>query len=695
MRVLLELPNNNVLKENQDGHLNVLDLYNKNDLLHLYKIPVTKTFSGSTVSYFGDEEWDLTAYVDRKITNKYKITFNEISSQSLANEFKLIFFIWIYTPAGRRRTSPLKPTSLIAIHSKLTQVYKYLDKLKLDSISNLSHPVLFYEFCNYIKELEYSFISAQHIFSVLGKIQESSKYLPFTFETPTDQGSGELASEYCSPSKSRSDQFYAMPTSVMQKIYLWCIKFIEELHPHKELLNELASELRLNYTMGKKTIDKKIGSGTWSWLSYDSPNYRIEVNKSKPVPYKLIIESFLVGSPLEKYCIPSAARTQGWFSKILTACYILCAAFTGMRRNELYGLHSDSFKTRIFNGKTIYTLQSYHHKMTQGRGQLTEWVTSPITRKAIELAEALTRHMRVELFSSPNPMKNHEASCLWINQSKKSEEPKLMYEGHLRTNFDLIAKEAGAVIDQQVLDEFKLINPNRNPLNADKKIQIGKVWRITTHQFRRTYAVFVRRHNLCSLTAIKDQFKHLDIPTTDWYGEGSASAALQGIEKDNELKELISSVANEVIIDNVYRWFNSNEKLYGKRGLEIMKERRSIPSDLKTREQIQELVKKGIIDLVGTLHSYCLAGYECRMDKIASTASCFKCENQLIDEEKAQNWIQRHKWATEQVIYLDSINRLTSSIESHYITQIHATERVMHYFKIPFKKFNFKGNENE
>ncbi|ELI0634373.1 integrase [Vibrio harveyi] len=694
MRVLLELPSSTVLKENQSGHLHVLELYEKNDFSSLYKIPVTKNFSGATVSFFGDDEWDLTAYVDRKITNKYKITFSDISSQPLANEFKLICFIWIYTSAGQGRSSPLKPTSLIALHSKLTQIYKYLDRLKLDSISNLSHPVLFYEFCNHIQALNYSFISAQHIFAALGKVQKSFKYLPFSLELPTDQGSGELASEYCCPSKSRSDQFYAMPTSVMEKIYFWCIDFIEELHPHKELLSELASEMRLNYTMGKKLVDKKIDSGTWKWLNYDSPDYRIEVNKSKPVPYKNIIESFLVGSPLEKYYLPTASRIQGWFSKVLTACYILCAAFTGMRRNELYGLHSDSFKTRIFNGKTIYTLQSYHHKMTQGRGQLTEWVTSPVTGKAIELAEALTRHMRVELFSSPNPMKNHEASCLWITQSRKSEEPKLMYEGHLRYHFDLIAQEAGAIVNQQVLDEFKLINPNRNPLHADKKIQLGKVWRVTTHQFRRTYAVFVRRHNLCSLTAVKDQFKHLDIPTTDWYGEGSTAAELRGIEKDTELKELIKSVANEVIIDNVYRWFNSSERLYGKRGLEIMKERGSIPSDLKTREQIQELVEKGVIDLVGTLHSYCLAGYECRMDKVASPASCFKCENQLIDEDKAQNWIHRHKWASEQVIYLDSINRLTSSIESHYITQIRATERVMHYFKIPFKKFDFKGADH-
>ncbi len=101
MRVLLELPSSTVLKENQNGHLHILDLYTKSDFSSLNKIPVTKDFSGATVSLFGDEEWDLTAYVDRKITNKYKITFSDISSQSLANEFKLICFIWIYTPAGQ------------------------------------------------------------------------------------------------------------------------------------------------------------------------------------------------------------------------------------------------------------------------------------------------------------------------------------------------------------------------------------------------------------------------------------------------------------------------------------------------------------------------------------------------------------------------------------------------------------------
>lgn len=240
-----------------------------------------------------------------------------------------------------------------------------------------------------------------------------------------------------------------------------------------------------------------------------------------------------------------------------------------------------------------------------------------------------------------------------------------------------------------------MINPNRNPLNADNRIQIGKVWPITSHQFRRTFAVFVRRHNLCSVVAVKDQFKHLDIPTTDWYGEGSSAAHLQGIDSDKELKNLILSVTNEITTDNFYKWYNSSEVLYGKRGLEILKERASIPKDLKSWEQINEHVKAGRLSLVGTLHSYCLAGYDCRMDKVTSPANCFKCENQLIDEEKAQSWIERHKWVSEQVLYLDSVGSLTSSMFSHYITQIRAAEKVMHFFKIPHNKFDSEGRLNE
>ncbi|MDN5369240.1 MAG: hypothetical protein PWP74_548 [Shewanella sp.] len=694
MKILLELPTH-ILNENLDGFRKITLLYNNFEQNSLNNFPVSREHSGATKSYFGDDIWDLSAYIDRKIANKSKLIFSEISSETLANEIKFICFSWLYTPAGKSRAAPLKPSSIIALHSKLMQIYKYLDKIKLKSIAQLSHPVLFYEFCNFLTQQNYSYANCEHIFITLRKVERSYKYLPFELEIPSTQSSAELSSEFCGSSKSKNNQFYAIPTSIMEKIYGIAINNVNEFFPHKELLSELTTDIRLNYEIGRNIVDKKIDNGVWNWINKDSEQYRVEVNKHKPQTYYSIVKSYFIGTPLEKYIISNSIKFSAWLSKILVSCYMVCAAFTGMRKSELYCLHSDSFKKRNFNGKTIYTLQSSTHKMVQGRGKLTEWVTSPITEKAISLAEALTRNMREQLVCSEDPMKNYEASCLWLSQTRKNEPPKILNDKLLSAHFINLAEDSSAILDDASIDEFKLINPNRNIEISDKKISLGATWPLTSHQFRRTFAVFVRRHSLCSVVAVKDQFKHLDIPTSDWYGEGGTAASLQSIEIDTDLKQLIKTVTQEMVTDNLHRWYNSSEKLYGKRGKEIMKERNLIPKDMKTWEEINEQVKAGRLNLVGTLHSYCLAGYECRMDKIASTASCFKCENQLIDEEKAQNWVKRHKWATEQVIYLESINKLTSSAESHYITQIRATERVMYYFNIPFEKFRLEGERNE
>ena len=104
---------------------------------------------------------------------------------------------------------------------------------------------------------------------------------------------------------------------------------------------------------------------------------------------------------------------------------------------------------------------------------------------------------------------------------------------------------------------------------------------ISSHQFRRTFAVFVRRHNLCSTIAVKEQFKHLDIPTSEWYEEGGAAAVLRGINIDCELSELIKNVRNEVITETVFKWYNRKDKLFGKRGLEIMKDRGPFQQNIK------------------------------------------------------------------------------------------------------------------
>ncbi|WP_444996702.1 hypothetical protein [Aliikangiella sp. IMCC44359] len=686
MRVLLELPGK-VLKENLSGYKEVISFYKNKDWYSLENVIVTKDFSGEVKSYFGDFEWDLSAYVDRKITHKTKLNFSNILSEKLVREMKLICFIWMYIAGNSRNSQPIKPTSLMERHSRLIQVYKYLDLHEYQSIEDLSHPIIFSEFCQYIQDLRYSYSTASHTFGVLNHLNRARDLLPFKFTFPTDQSTEQLAREHASIDKLCKDQFYAIPTRIMELIYSEAISLVKKVHPHKELVHELLFELHKNYQLGKSYVDNKIESGQWKWITKESQDYRIEVNKHKPDKYSDIIEAYIEGTSLETEIPRHTGRFQGWVTKVQTACFVLCAAFTGMRRNELYGLHPDSFKRKSMGSQTFYSLQSFHHKMVQGKAQRTEWLTIPLCKDAIELAEAISRHMRNQLLVDEDPMKANIASCLWLNQANKSKPPNVRFEGSLRTHFNKIATDANAFIKDEDLEEFKLINPNNNPLHADRKLKIGSLWPITTHQFRRTFAVFAKRHSLCSDVAIKQQFKHLDLPTSEWYGEGGVAAKLKEIEFDSELNKLLNEVQHEITTQKVYNWYNTSEKLYGKAGLSIAKERKNDAQIYSSWDAIHEHVTSGKITLVGTLHSYCLAGYECRMNKVTSPVNCFKCENVLIDEEKSLNWSKRHKWVTEQLIYLERTNSLSKSAYSHFITQLKAAEKVMKHFEIPHQPY--------
>jgi len=150
-----------------------------------------------------------------------------------------------------------------------------------------------------------------------------------------------------------------------------------------------------------------------------------------------------------------------------------------------------------------------------------------------------------------------------------------------------------------------------------------------------------------------------------------------------------------MVSEKIHGWLNSKDELYGKMGRSIMKERKATAQIFSSWDHVYGLVKSGKLNLVGTLHSYCLAGYDCQMQKVSSPAACFTCENQLIDKEKAKNWFQRHKWAKEKLLYLDSVGELTASGYSHFVTQIKAAEKVMHHFRIPFSKLQMDGTKYE
>ncbi len=697
MTPLFELPKN-ILQENISEYQETVQLYADNRFRELNDVVVTKNYDGSPKSYFGDEEWNFLAYLDARTTYKKHIVFSKFNDEHLAREFKLICFSWLYIAGHHRKGAVIKPSTLMARYSKACIIYKYLDAEGYQSISCLRSHLVFNEFSNHLRSLKYSAGQVEGIYGAMRHVEKVARYLPFNFELPKGLGQREFSFDITGKSTADGkNQFYAIPTRLMEKIYRYCFDAIDTFHPHKEELHDLLHDLRQNYEEGKKRVDDKIESGAWSWLNQDSADYRVEANKHQPFSYPSIISAHIKETPLEGLLPPHANRLQGAIIEIQTICYIVCGALTGMRRSELFSLHSNSFKEKEVYGRRYYVLQSEQHKFSQGNPQVAEWVTTKYTQKAIELAEAISRYMRVQLLEDSDPMSVHNSSCLWLGQGRKARKPIIRQDDNMRTHFSRICRKADAFITEDDIAEFEIINPNRAPDHSDNRIEVGKVWPLTTHQLRRTFAVFAKRHNLCHDIAIKQQFKHLDLPTTEWYGEGGLASKIKALQIDTELQSFLNEVVVESTTHKIHAWYDDKESLnlMGKMAGAINKNRLNLHKKYRSWDAINEHVKAGRLTLVGTLHSYCMAGYECQMHKVSSPANCMNCENQLIGQEQVESWQKRHAWVSQQVKDMDAIGTLTSSMYSHFITQIRAAEKVLHRFKIPFEKFDIGSNQYE
>jgi len=544
MKPLLAAPEQ-VIKENAVFVELAIQYFENKDWDNLNKIPVMIDQNGKTISCFGDNTWDLTHYVDAKIVSKKRASFTHLTTISLLQEQKLLAFLALFAVGTLRQGAVIKTTTFLERNINLTQVYKYIESIKADSICVLNHPIQFSRFCEYLKSLQMSGPYISKLIVALNWIQAVRNQIPIKLSLPLTTSITELGRQLGCPTKLESEQFYAIPSRLMQLIYSKAIEYIDNYYPIRHMLLDIHTEEQENYEIGKNIVDKKIKNGQWRWLNSTSPNYRVEVCNAKPQKSMNVLLSYISDTNTEKL-LPNNIKKFYWlYSHILTCCFIICGAFSGMRRSELYSLHPDSFKKLKLKEQTFYSLQSYHSKMTPAVPEKAEWLTSPIVEKAIELASCLTQNMRIQLMLSDDRVENERASSIWLVQQNKSKKPNILTGPPFARHHKQLVEEAGAIVNEQDYEEFKLLNPNLNIHAYKQKIVIGKPWAFTTHQLRRTFAVFGKRYNLLSDVAIKQQYKHIYLPMSQWYSEGGVAAKIKHVKVDSELNNLLQEVDKE------------------------------------------------------------------------------------------------------------------------------------------------------
>ncbi len=315
-----------------------------------------------------------------------------------------------------------------------------------------------------------------------------------------------------------------------------------------------------------------------------------------------------------------------------TACYIVIAYFSGMRGSEVLSIKKDAIETRMgSNGKDYYLLHSFCHKIPTPHDT---WLVPECVVSAVKALERLSEPLRTA--------------------SGKD----LLF----------LSREKGPIGQLSV----HAINSSLNKFmtSDDLGLYEGKKWKLSTHQFRKSFAYFMAVVNKCNLKFLQYQFKHVSMDMTLWYA----------LTSDEDLKNEVNGACEEVYYTEFEKVLDSGARLGGAGGERIEQLREEIYPGMTAKDRVEALkqyvvesdetyVRSAFYNLCfyNATHAKCDAGLNCQCNSL-------ECDNAVITEEHRGNW---EVYLTQNVRLLNlPLKRLQKAF-----TQKIVDERILPVFK--------------
>ncbi|EIZ1040477.1 hypothetical protein MOU89_002051 [Vibrio parahaemolyticus] len=660
-------------EEHKVQYVDIVTLYHQGRFEELDAVVICKDRNGNVTATFGQSNWDCFPFSRKKDRNNLNFSSLDAAPQ-LQRELKIFTVGWLFnvSPKGRKA---LRFTGVHARLKDIKKVYLFLMEQNQTSLAALSSASLRISLDNTLQEEGYAQQSLEKTFvAINGVIGDSGWHnIPLGIEPIRSNKEAQRLSD------KNSQQTFVIPERLCHAIYGKAIALIEEALPHAQLLADTESALQDNYIAGKKVLDSKIQQGfNYTFAnddgSIDSSKYARAISDNLPHEPRSFILPLV--DKLPNIPLNNAIEFQRYLGQLITASYIVCGGFSGMRDSELDKLTPNSYYNDTLSGRVHHMLQSHTFKLGEKRET---WVTAASSKTAIDLMTVLTKRWRSEI-TYPD---EKYANSLWVNQGARSVPPKLITKWNERLK--RFCKQFNFIVTKEDYQECLTSNPRS--LNKVKEIIIiGKPWPMGTHQFRRTLAFYCVKNRLGTLVALKQQFKHLYLSMTEWYTNGGKLASLYDLKVDTQIQQALEEINAETTANKIFKQWHSEETLSGTHGKSIMKMRGDVPTIYSSWDVIYKAVKDGKLTLHGSMHSYCKSGYDCDMDGVVTPQFCVDCGSgsSIIDEQQAKWWQKKHR---SLVAYIESGEEISVSEHSHYVTQVRAAEKVMADFDMPFTPF--------
>lgn len=665
--------------------LDVVALHRQQQQSLLNDVAICRDEFGGVVAKFGDLSWDCSRLVTTKNSSHRRIDFSEFQQYPiLLCEMKLICYGWLFT-RNLQYSAPTKMSTIIGRVSGLKMSYRFLAEHDLGGIRALENPQNWAKFLSFLEAQKKSAGTLTHI---LCAVQQARRLFPWLGYDASDMSFSptDLSKKLCRPEAAEREQTLAIPERLADKLLHHAVNIVETAWPYRTRLGETERLLQENYEAGEQAVNEKIRSGVWRWLNNENGSAEFRHRFAKEAVYLAprkaadIIAQQLSGYP----DCPPGANGNWWYtyrSNLLSACFVCCAAFSGMRESELFELTPESYYSANHNGRTFHFLKAKTHKMGEKN---TEWVVAPIVQKVIKLVAALTEHLRMKILTHATTSREKAlAQSLWLSQGQRSTKPKQISNWTLRlANYSQLV---GLIVTQEDYQECLRANPHSQE-RIKKNVQTGRYWKLSPHQFRRTLAHFTIKNRLGNAIAIKQQFKHLYLQMAEWYCEGGIPSRLHDVEVDADLQKMIDNAGYEQIAHKYWSWLKGNGVLSGSHGRDIVKMRSDLPLVFRNWDSLLRQVKEKRLTLHGTLHAYCKNGYDCDMGGVINPAFCVDCSSHgsIIDEEQAMWWKKKHD---SLIRYLNDNANVSVAVFTHCMTQIRAAEKVMSDFSVDYQSY--------
>jgi len=295
-----------------------------------------------------------------------------------------------------------------------------------------------------------------------------------------------------------------------------------------------------------------------------------------------------------------------------------------MRDEEVSGLKYSCLEVTLRHGKQHFALVGSTTKLNHGRAKAVRWVTNQEAARAVRIAQRIAAlcHRAFTKQSDPTqptpdtvPLFAAVSYLGFLGRKMISRQGRMLPGRHWHfRNFSDLRLLLQPTIEEADLRELEQIDPHR-AWRSEERFKLGIPWTLTSHQLRRSLALYAQRSGWVSLPSLRRQLQHVTEEMSRYYARGSACAKnLIGDYKDHFGREWQEAQPVSAAMSYLYNVLLTDEVLFGAHGNWVEKRVRGPDGTVMIdREQTLRRFKRGE-----------LAYRETSLGGCASTETCDK-----------------------------------------------------------------------